>query len=104
MISLKEALTSPIGKKVINALSAIGAVVFVIGHAGGNLTLLGGEGAFNAYAEKLHALGILLPIAEVGLVAVFLLHIISALAVTKDNNAASSKDYEASRETKGGPS
>jgi succinate dehydrogenase / fumarate reductase cytochrome b subunit len=104
MISFKEALTSPIGKKVINALSAIGAVIFVIGHAGGNLTLLGGEGAFNAYAEKLHHLGILLPIAEIGLVAVFLLHIVSALIVTKDNQSARSQDYEANRKTKGGPS
>lgn len=106
MINLKDALTSPIGKKVINGLSAIGAVVFVIAHLGGNLSIFGGEGALHAYAEKLHHLfgGIALPFLEAGLIGVFVLHIASAIAVTIENKKARSQDYEASRQTKGGPS
>ncbi len=104
MVSWKQVLTSSVGKKILNGLSAIGAVLFVFAHLGGNLTLLGGQAAFNDYAAKLHALGPLLYVLEFGLIGVFLLHIVTSLAVTAESSDTRSTDYEASQSSKGGPS
>jgi succinate dehydrogenase / fumarate reductase cytochrome b subunit len=103
-MKLTKALSSSVGRKIVNALSAVGLVVFVILHLAGNLTIYGGAEAFNAYGYKLHSLGWILTIAEIGLVAVFLLHIASSIAVTLENRKARSEDYVASRQSKGGPS
>lgn len=104
MIKIKDALTSSLGKKILNALTAIGAVLFVIVHLAGNLTIYGGAEALNGYAAKLHALGPLLPVLEIGLLAVFVIHIVTAIMLTVENSGARSEDYVASRSSKKGPS
>ena len=104
MIKIKDALTSSLGKKILNALTAIGAVLFVVVHLAGNLTIYGGAEALNGYAEKLHALGPLLPVLEIGLLAVFVVHIVTAIMLTVENSGARSEDYVASRSSKKGPS
>lgn len=103
-MKLTKALTSSIGRKIINALSAVGLVVFVIVHLAGNLTVFGGADAFNDYGAKLHSLGWILTLLEVGLLTVFGLHIWSSIAITLENKKARSQDYVASRTSKGGPS
>lgn len=104
MIKLKEALTSSIGKKIINGLTAFGLVAFIIVHLVGNLTLFAGADAFNAYAAKLHSLGVGLYVLEIGLVLVFLFHIGTGISVTLENSSARSSDYRSGQKSKGGPS
>jgi succinate dehydrogenase / fumarate reductase cytochrome b subunit len=104
MLSWKRVLTSSVGKKIFNGLSALGAVVFVFAHLGGNLTLLGGAEAFNDYAAKLHALGPLLYVLEFGLIGVFLLHIVTSISVTLESSDTRGEGYEANQTSKGGPS
>jgi succinate dehydrogenase / fumarate reductase cytochrome b subunit len=87
-------LSSSIGKKVVMALTGLGLVGFLIGHLVGNLTLFAddtGE-AFNGYAHALES-NPALPIIEVGLLVLFIVHIVMALRVSKENRAARTQGY-----------
>ena len=45
-------------------------------HLAGNVTIYRGGDAFNAYAAKLHSLGVILKIAEAGLVFFAIIHVV----------------------------
>ena len=104
MIKIKEALTSSIGRKVLNGLTAFALVFFVIGHLGGNLTLMVSPEAFNAYGAKLHSLGWLLYAVEIGLLAVIVIHAFTGIALSIKNLSTRSSEYRAKQTSKGGPS
>jgi succinate dehydrogenase / fumarate reductase cytochrome b subunit len=57
------------------AVTGLGFIGFLAGHLAGNLTIYGGKDAFNGYAEHLHALGPLLTVAEIGLLAFAAIHV-----------------------------
>ena len=82
---LCECLTSSIGKKIQVALAGLFLCTFLIVHLGGNLLLGAGPQIFNLYADTLEARKSLLAVAEIGLLALFLLHIIVALWVRWQN-------------------
>jgi succinate dehydrogenase / fumarate reductase cytochrome b subunit len=104
MIPLSKALSSSVGKKLIMALSGLALVLFVITHLLGNLSLYRSDGTtFNLYASGLESLGILLIIAELGLLAAFLVHIFVAFGLTLRNKSARPVAYKAVR-SKGGHS
>lgn len=104
MFTLKKALSSSVGKKFIVGLSAFGVVGFVIQHLAANFMLYLPEGdRYNAYVEALHSWGNLLIAAEIGLLLLFLTHIVMAIAVTKDNKQARPQPYAAGLRSKGGP-
>ncbi|MCB9480105.1 MAG: succinate dehydrogenase cytochrome b subunit [Deltaproteobacteria bacterium] len=90
----KPPLLSSIGKKQVVALSGIALMGFIAMHLLGNANIYFGAEFFNKYAHKLHSLGPLMTIAEVGLLAVFLLHIAFALTVTAQNLAARPVRYK----------
>lgn len=93
-----------VAKKFINGLTGIGLVFFVILHLIGNLSLLpSNPHTFNAYAKALHDYGSLLYAAEIGLLLLFLVHIVSALSVWIQNRRARPVGYKVSR-TRGAPS
>jgi len=68
-------LICSIGKKVLMALTGLMFCVFVAVHLLGNLSIYGGRDYFTAYAEHLHAFGILVNVAEMGLLVFAVLHI-----------------------------
>ncbi|NNF98438.1 MAG: succinate dehydrogenase cytochrome b subunit [Desulfobacteraceae bacterium] len=74
-----NSLGSSIGKKLMMAITGLSFCGFLMAHLAGNLTLYGGRDAFNAYAEHLHSLGILLNFAEIGLLSLALIHILTGL-------------------------
>ncbi len=87
---------SSVLKKILNALTGIGLISFLIFHLAGNLTLFSnGPALFNSYAKYLHDLGWLLTALEISLVVLFAAHIISSLAVTIANRRARDKKYVA---------
>ncbi len=87
-------LSSSIGKKTIMALTGLALVGFLVIHVLGNLNLwIGGDKGFNDYAHHLLAYGWLLTVGEVALGALFLIHIIVALALTRENLAARNQRY-----------
>ncbi len=66
---------------------------FLITHLLGNLLMFVGGEAFNHYAEALEH-NPLLPIAEVGLVGLFVLHIVLSVRATLANRAARPEGYQ----------
>ena len=71
----KKYLTTTVFKKFIMAVTGLALVGFVVVHLLGNLLLYKSDGAaFNDYAYRLHSLGPILIIAELGLLAFFLFH------------------------------
>ena len=83
-----------VGQKILMALTGLSLCGFLVAHLGGNLNLFAGKDAFNGYAEKLHSLGPILAVAEVGLFSMFLLHIGLAVSTTAMSRRARSSSYE----------
>jgi succinate dehydrogenase / fumarate reductase, cytochrome b subunit len=103
MSTARAGLRSSVARKLVNGLTGILAMLFIIAHLVGNLTLLGGPRAFNAYAEALHRLGMLVYVAEVGLVLLFGIHAVTAIQVYLQKRASRQHGY-AMVNTKGPPS
>lgn len=106
MIPLGKSLSTQVGKKLVMSVSGIALVLFIIVHVLGNLTLYikDGGATFNAYAHQLTSLGPALYVAEIGLLAVFVVHMAWAFMVTLGNKAARSQAYIAGAKSKGGNS
>ena len=87
-------LTSSVAKKCGMALSGLMLYGFLVGHVSGNFLLLKGDGgeAFNAYSDFLINHPLLIPI-ELGLVAVFLIHVWLAVVVSRENRQARPQGY-----------
>ena len=75
------------------ALSGLFLSVFLVVHLSGNLLLFYGADAFNQYVETLHNTKLLIRIAEVGLLSIFLIHIINGFYLTVINKKANKKEY-----------
>jgi len=89
-------LRSSIGKKSLMAVTGLLLILFLIAHVAGNLTLYAdSDGAkFNAYAAQLEALGPLKLIAELGLVALFGVHIALGMRAILENREARPSRYK----------
>ncbi len=96
-----RACSTSVGQKFLMAITGLSLIGFLVVHLAGNLQLFAGEAVFNAYAEKLHSLGPLLAIAEVGLFATFAAHIGLAISTASMNKLARKSSY-ALKETKQG--
>ena len=90
-------LNSSIGKKWIVALTGLVMVGFVIVHMLGNLQILWPHGAgqehLNAYAKKLHDLGLLLWAARLFLLACLIAHVYFTVSLVRANRAARPERY-----------
>ena len=94
-------LGSSIGKKLMMAITGFSFCGFLAAHLAGNLTIYGGKDAFNGYAEHLHALGPLLTVAELVLLAFFLVHVITGVILFLANLKARPVRYAVNK-TAGG--
>lgn len=90
-----EFLDSSIGKKIMVALAGLLLCGFLITHLLGNLFLFVGGPAFNRYAEILES-NPLIPLAEAGLVVLFLVHIALSVRARFINMAARPTGYQVS--------
>lgn len=88
MSASQQYWTSSIGKKQVVASTGLLLILFVIGHLAGNLLIYLGPEAFNGYAEKLRHLRPGLYVVEVGLLAVFVVHMWFTALVVMENYAA----------------
>jgi succinate dehydrogenase / fumarate reductase cytochrome b subunit len=95
MSGLSAYLGSSIGKKKLVGLSGLGIVGFTLAHMAGNLLLFVGPDAYNRYSHALVS-NPAIYLAEAGLVAIFLLHIVLTVQLTRDNRAARPVAYAAS--------
>lgn len=93
MTWLQKFWQSSIGGKVIMAITGALLFVFLIGHLLGNLQLLLGRDAINHYAQWLHDRPGLVWAARIGLLVVFLLHVITGVRLSLRNRAARPVGY-----------
>ncbi len=94
-------LKSSIGKKSVMAGSGLLLGLFLLTHLAGNATSFLGREAFNSYAERLHSLGLLIPVFEAGLLAVFIVHVAFGLNLFFENLEARPCRYEVSNSAGG---
>ena len=84
---------SSVGKKSIMAASGLLLSLFLLTHMLGNSVSFLGRNAFNTYAERLHSLGVLVYIFEIGLLTLFLIHIITGIILYLENLQARPSRY-----------
>ena len=82
---IKQTFWSSIGKKLMMAVTGLAFIGFLMAHLAGNLSIYGGGDAFNAYAKKLHSLGPLLTVFELGLILFAGVHIITGIFLFLQN-------------------
>jgi succinate dehydrogenase / fumarate reductase, cytochrome b subunit len=99
---LKFFLSSTLGQKIVVALTGIGLVVFIAVHLAGNLLMYAGGDAYNHYAEAMHD-NVLLPVAEIGLLVCFVLHIAFSLRLKARSVSARPQGYDSSGTKRGKP-
>lgn len=97
---ITQTFSSTIGKKVLVALTGLGLVGFLIMHLAGNLLIFapsaeGRSTGMDDYSHALHAIPVL-PLAEVGLVVFFVLHIALVLQLWASNRVARGGAYAVS--------
>ncbi|RUM35300.1 MAG: succinate dehydrogenase [Desulfobulbus sp.] len=91
-----QAFSSSLGKKYIMAVTGLMLGGFLLVHAAGNSSIFWGRHAFIGYAEHLHALGPLIPVAEFILLSIFLLHVVTGIQLFLANLQARSERYAVS--------
>ena len=92
-MSLLSRLQTSIGTKLVMAVTGLLLLGFVVGHLAGNLLVFGGRVAMNDYAEFLKSQGALIWVARGGLLAMFVLHMVSGIALARKNREARPERY-----------
>ena len=82
-----------IGKKIVMAATGLILFGFVLAHMSGNLLVWAGPDVFNAYAASLKGNPLILWAVRLTLLAVFPLHIASAISLVKLNREARPQGY-----------
>ncbi|MEM6647659.1 MAG: succinate dehydrogenase cytochrome b subunit [Bacteroidota bacterium] len=108
MLKLKDKIValyaSPIGKKYVTGITGLSLVLFTLVHMSGNLAYFSSDPtAYNAYTKFLHDLGPLLYLAEMGLLAFFLFHVVLGVNIAITKRRARRKKYRKYKSL-GGPS
>lgn len=84
--------SSSIGRKQILGLSGLALCGFLLTHLAGNLLILKSQESFNTYAHTLTHNPLIIPM-ELGLLGLFLLHIVLAMKLTWENRQAKETRY-----------
>jgi succinate dehydrogenase / fumarate reductase cytochrome b subunit len=84
---LVRALSTTVGQKILMGATGLLLCGFLVAHLAGNLLMYQGAEHYDRYAAALHS-NELLPLAEAGLLVLFVLHILLAFATTRENAAA----------------
>lgn len=89
---LQQYLSSSIGKKNLMGLTGLALCGFLVSHLLGNLLILCSAETFNNYGHALITNPLIIP-AELGLLAVFLMHIGLGMRLAMENKLARPKGY-----------
>ena len=95
-MDLQKAFSSSIGSKFLIAFTGLSLLVFLAGHLAGNLLFIAGPDAFNEYSHRLTS-NPLVYVAELGLLAVFALHIIKTVGMLAGSYSARPQGYARKR-------
>jgi succinate dehydrogenase / fumarate reductase cytochrome b subunit len=92
MASRAGVFSTSVGTKILIGVTGLGLFVYLLIHIAGNLMVFGGPAAFNKYAYTLEG-NPLLPIIELGLLAVFVIHIYKTIRMFLANQQARPVGY-----------
>jgi len=92
----QKAFSSSIGSKFLIALTGLFLLLFLIAHLAGNLLFIAGPDSFNEYGHKLIS-NPLVYVAELGLIAIFLLHIVKTVGLVAGSYSARPQGYAKKR-------
>lgn len=84
--------TSTVSTKLLIALTGLALFLYLLLHLAGNLLLLLGPDTYNGYAAMLLRNPLLVPV-EIGLLAIFLVHVYKAIVMWLDNRRARGTPY-----------
>jgi succinate dehydrogenase / fumarate reductase cytochrome b subunit len=91
-----------VGTKLLIGVTGVALFIYMLLHLAGNVLVFAGPEFFNEYSHKLISNPLIIPI-EIGLLAVFLIHIYKAVTMWMGNSAARPVSYS-KKELAGGPS
>ncbi|MCX8070255.1 MAG: succinate dehydrogenase cytochrome b subunit [Thermodesulfovibrionales bacterium] len=86
-------IDSPIGKKIIMAVTGLILIMFLFIHLLGNSSIFLGQNGINLYAQSLHSLPPLVWSFRLVMLAVFLIHIYFGIRLTLENKEAKPIGY-----------
>jgi succinate dehydrogenase / fumarate reductase cytochrome b subunit len=92
MASRSGIFSTSVGEKIVIGLTGFALFLYLVIHIAGNLTIFFGPAFFNKYAYMLEG-NPLLPIVEIGLLLVFLIHIYKTIRMFLANRAARPARY-----------
>ena len=98
----RRVFSSTVGTKLLIGVTGVALFVYMLLHLAGNVLVFAGPEFFNEYSHKLISNPLIIPI-EIGLLAVFLVHIYKTVTMWFGNNAARPVAY-ATKQPAGGPS
>ena len=87
-----RALSSSVGTKLLMGLTGLALFAYMVLHLAGNALVLAGPDIFNEYSHTLISNPLIVPI-ELGLLALFLVHIDKAITMWRANKAARPVGY-----------
>jgi succinate dehydrogenase / fumarate reductase, cytochrome b subunit len=87
MASRASVFSSSVGTKILIGITGVALFIYLLIHIAGNLIVFAGPAAFNKYAYTLEG-NPLLPIIELALLAVFLIHIYKTIRMFLANQQA----------------
>lgn len=96
MSALARMLTSPLGRKVLMALTGVLLTGFLVAHLVGNILIFVSPESFNHYSHNLVS-NPLIYIAEGGLLALFVAHFVSGILLYRQNREARPVGYSVKR-------
>lgn len=94
MPTIIKALQSQVGRKLMTGITGIALMLFLVVHLAGNYAIFASAEAFNIYTRTLENLGILLYIAEAGLLFFVLYHSYLGISIWLGKRKARSSGYE----------
>jgi len=102
MASRTGIFSTSVGTKIVIGITGIALFLYLLIHIAGNLLIFFGPAFYNKYAYTLEG-NPLLPIIEIGLLLVFLIHIYKTVRMFLDNQRTRSVGY-ARKKSAGRPS
>jgi succinate dehydrogenase cytochrome b subunit len=87
MPTFRRVFSSSVGTKLLIGLTGLALFLYLVLHLAGNALIFAGPDTFNNYSHMLLSNPLILPI-EIGLLAIFLLHVYKAITNYLANSAA----------------
>lgn len=102
MSSRIRVFATSVGTKLLIGITGLALFLFLISHIAGNALILLGPTVFNHYSHTLTS-NPLIPVIEIGLVLIFLVHIYKTVTMYLGNQQARPVSYQV-KKSQGGPS